>query len=85
MRTEVECPYCGKINSVLVEDGRYFQKQIVVCDLEEGGCDKDFVVETRISINATCKKIEGEFVKPSLIEVAKGLADAAGIDWNSVK
>lgn len=60
MKTKIKCPYCGKENSVLVEDGRYFQKQITTCDLEEGGCDKDFVVETHISINAECKKIEGE-------------------------
>ena len=60
MRAEAKCPYCEKLNSVLVEDGRYFQRQITTCDLEEGGCDKDFVVDTVVSISVECKKIEGE-------------------------
>lgn len=60
MRAEAKCPYCGKLNSVLVEDGRYFKRQITTCDLDQGGCDKDFVVDTVVTISVECKKIEGE-------------------------
>jgi hypothetical protein len=60
MTTKVKCPYCGKEVAISVEDGQYFQKQIATCYIDDGGCDKDFVVDTYISISAKCKKIEGE-------------------------
>lgn len=56
----VKCPYCGVKNKTKIELDGLFEKKIITCDLDDGGCDKDFVVKTKISINAECKKIEGE-------------------------
>lgn len=38
----------------------YAQKQVVTCDLEDGGCDRDFVADTHVSITAKALKIEGQ-------------------------
>ena len=59
---EVYCPYCGCINTLyFIIDSRFIPKQIVTCDIEQGGCDKDFVVEPHLQINlaADVYKIEG--------------------------
>ena len=53
------CPYCGKANTVLVEDD-YWQKTVVTCDEEEGGCGKDFVARIEVSFNVKELKIEEE-------------------------
>ena len=51
---EVYCPYCGRINTYYFEiDSHYLPKQIVYCDIEEGGCDKDFVIDPHLSIKVT--------------------------------
>ena len=58
---EVYCPYCGFINKYyFVIDRHYIPKQIVYCDIEQGGCDRDFVIEPHLQINlsADVYKIE---------------------------
>jgi hypothetical protein len=45
----VKCPYCGLENRALT--GIYGGKELVVCDIEDGGCDRPFVVETTVVIN----------------------------------
>ena len=61
MRTEVYCPYCGHINTYFYEiQSRYIPKQIVTCDIDQGGCDMDFVIAPKVQINlsADVYKIE---------------------------
>ncbi|HHU82590.1 MAG TPA: hypothetical protein GXZ26_06270 [Firmicutes bacterium] len=56
----VLCPYCGLENEgILNIDSHYIPKKIVTCDIEMGGCDKDFVIEPRFKITADVYKIEG--------------------------
>lgn len=56
----VNCPYCGLINNVILNiDSRYIPKQIVTCDIETGGCDSDFVIDPHFEITAGVYKIEG--------------------------
>ena len=58
---EVYCPYCGCINKYyFVVDSHYIPKQIVYCDVEQGGCDRDFVIDPHLQINlyADVYKIE---------------------------
>ena len=55
----INCPYCGaRVNVAATND--YRQKKVVACDKENGGCDKDFVVDIAVSIDAKALKIEGE-------------------------
>lgn len=57
--TRVLCPYCGLENNVLLDiDSHYIQKRIVECDIEKGGCDKEFVIAPRLEITADVYKIE---------------------------
>lgn len=53
------CPYCGCEAKVKVTED-FFQKTVVTCDIMDGGCDRDFVVDIRVSIDAKALKIEGE-------------------------
>lgn len=56
----VRCPYCGLENIVPVDiDGRFIPKKIVTCDIDMGGCDRDFVIDPRIKVTADVYKIEG--------------------------
>lgn len=55
----VKCPYCdARVNVAVTND--YRQKKVVTCAAENGGCDKDFVVDVAVSISAKPLKIEGE-------------------------
>ena len=55
----VLCPCCGHEAKVQVTEDVY-QKTVVTCDNTEGGCDRDFVVDIRVSIAAKALKIEWE-------------------------
>ena len=55
----VLCPYCGMKNTVRIQED-FRQKSIATCDMVEGGCDKDFVVDAFVSIETKVLKIEGE-------------------------
>ena len=61
MNTEVICPYCEHGNHYELELTRYFKKEIFTCDLEEGGCDRDFIVRWIWRPETQVKKIEGEY------------------------
>lgn len=58
-RVMVRCPYCGHEITVDVSND-YTQKQVVTCDVMEGGCELDFVADVRVSITAKAFKIEGQ-------------------------
>lgn len=52
----LECPYCGKkILYSILDEG----KQVITCDLDEGGCDKDYVVNAQIVVKTKIYGIEG--------------------------
>lgn len=60
MIKEIKCPYCGFVNSIILEEKTHHPKCILTCDSDEGGCDKDFVAEFTTKITVDCKKIEGQ-------------------------
>lgn len=43
-RIRYDCPYCGLENSRMIHIMLDDKKFIETCDIEKGGCDKDFVV-----------------------------------------
>lgn len=56
---KVKCPYCGHENRVLVEIQNGIQKrEVTTCDLDSGGCDKDFVIHPKVEVSADVYKIE---------------------------
>lgn len=63
----VRCPYCGCEAKVKVTE-EFSQKTVVTCDIMDGGCDQDFVVDIRVSIDAKVLKIEGGEKKSLEIE-----------------
>lgn len=57
---EIKCPYCGFVNKVNLEyEDQYPSPGIIICDSEEGGCDRYFVIKPRINLEARTFKIEG--------------------------
>lgn len=57
---EIECPYCGFINKVhpdYLESGTAHY-QFMVCDIEEGGCDRQFGFKLFVTVRAETLKIE---------------------------
>lgn len=60
MRTiKVKCPYCGMENKVEVNE-LYDDAKIVFCDILRGGCEKMFVADISVAINAQTRKVEGQ-------------------------
>lgn len=58
---QITCPYCGFSERREITFSSYVKsKQIITCNLEAGGCEKDFVVESQLTTIANIKKIEGE-------------------------
>lgn len=61
--TQISCPYCGFSERRKITFSSYGKsKEIITCNLEAGGCEKDFVVESQLTTIANIKKIEGEDV-----------------------
>jgi len=66
-----KCPYCGHGNRTVFYaipvgpqgfDGMIFEKSVVNCNLDEGGCDYNYVAEVSIvnSLNVSVKEIVEE-------------------------
>lgn len=54
----VDCPYCGFKERIELSCCSYgTEKQLHCCNLEAGGCDKYFVIESKIEIKSVSKKI----------------------------
>lgn len=48
---KTKCPYCGHENITKLEtDYAFPDKEIVTCDVEFGGCDRDYVIDPKINI-----------------------------------
>ena len=56
----INCPYCGRLNNYTQEVNPYGGQRIVTCDMDAGGCDKRFVLEYEVSVNAKALKIQGQ-------------------------
>lgn len=59
MKVKVKCPYCRVENSILVNPENIAEKQIVLCDCEECGCDRYFAAFVKIAVESEGRKIEG--------------------------
>jgi hypothetical protein len=78
----VTCPYCGRKQSAIVDfaDHKpYTRPQVIVCDSEEGGCDKWFVFEARATFTVTTGTIGGD-LQPA--EVQPETPAAPQPDWS---
>lgn len=59
MKQEIECPYCGMRQNVLIELQPCPPMRIVNCDVEGGGCDQPFVVQATVQVQVQARAIEG--------------------------
>ena len=57
-KIEVTCPYCGYKNTITRAIHAHNKRDIILCDIEEGGCDKYFVYRPMVKIHADVWKIE---------------------------
>ena len=44
-KVEVECPYCQVVNKVDLGNQQYIHTEVVTCNTNDGGCDKEFVAK----------------------------------------
>lgn len=51
--TYFTCPYCGYSNRMLVSLKHIRRPLVVTCDMENGGCDRYFVVMHAFSVETT--------------------------------
>lgn len=56
----VKCPYCGLEQRVNIsfENYKSSHAELLFCDIDEGGCDKRFVVISDLEIKTKGAKIE---------------------------
>jgi hypothetical protein len=57
---EVICPYCKHVNRFKIGTEAYQPPEVVTCDVDEGGCDKDFVIKVYVDVDIKTLKIEAE-------------------------
>lgn len=58
-----KCPHCGFENATtgVVIRGFFTHRELYQCDGEEGGCDRDFVINVRVEQPiVSVQKIEGD-------------------------
>lgn len=59
MNAKVKCPYCGLENVIIINPENLIEEQVVVCDHEEGGCDRYFAAFIRVEVETEGKEIMG--------------------------
>lgn len=61
---QAKCPYCGLIGSYGMDAGNdnlfHNMNWLVHCDIEEGGCDRMFMMKVELDTTVTSCKIEGQ-------------------------
>jgi hypothetical protein len=59
--TWFNCPYCNLRGKYTISQ-RFTssQAEVIFCESEDGGCDKPFVLETRLEVKASPRAIVGE-------------------------
>jgi len=57
---ELTCPYCGTISRYHDVILSSFNKLVLFCDPEMGGCDRPFVVTAKVMVKTSVQRIEGE-------------------------
>lgn len=59
MMFKVKCPYCGFENKINVGKDYYIPKEVITCS-DEGGCERDFVIDVKKEVIIKTFKIEGQ-------------------------
>jgi len=54
------CPYCGHKNIKKVEGSYFSQSEIVYCDCEDGGCDRQLVITFRAYVDVKTRALVDE-------------------------
>ena len=59
-----QCPYCLFVNRLDVDFDNMLHKRIIVtCDSDEGGCERDYILDIDIEMVQKTHTIEGEDIK----------------------
>lgn len=59
MKIKVKCPYCGFENNIIINPENVTEKQIILCDCDNGECDRYFAAFTEVKVQRESKAIEG--------------------------
>ena len=54
-KIKIECPYCGHGNSVEINT---HTPEVLVCDIDCGGCDREFLVKPKVVIECEVYTME---------------------------
>jgi uncharacterized Zn-finger protein len=58
---QVKCPYCGVLNTIRVKHKDIaFRDEVIYCDMDNGGCDRQFVLTTVLKLLVDTREIVGE-------------------------
>ena len=61
MRAKVNCrcPHCGQNNWInIYPHHQAGNTQIIYCDADDGGCEKRYIADFKITVEAQCFKVE---------------------------
>lgn len=55
---DLKCPYCGHVNDrVAIETDEVNRAVVFTCDVEEGGCDREFIYRPSVVLSIEIMKI----------------------------
>lgn len=58
--TDIKCPYCDHNNRQIKEFDMCIRNEVIICDSDEGGCDRKFVITTEATTHIGVYKIVGQ-------------------------
>lgn len=56
------CPYCQTEQNVCCDYAENNKSKVITCDVEDGGCEQDFIFTVNLKVTHTIKKIEGNYI-----------------------
>lgn len=54
------CPYCGHDQRVLQDELGCPRLQLVICCVEDGGCDEEYAIKFSVVVTGQVFKIDGQ-------------------------
>lgn len=62
IKTEWKCPYCGLAQAVRVEFVSQYGRvrQVMFCDVDEGGCDRMVVLESTLEVQTRVYTVDSQ-------------------------
>ena len=72
MELQFVCPHCDMVQKGNINLNDVTRPKLAICDTDQGGCDKEFIIRIAVHVAITSHKIHGEGQAVKIKKTKKG-------------